>query len=493
MQCRLVSGSIVVYDWAACPSPATFDLAGAARRDVRRRDPRHRRRRQHGRRRHAAPTSSTARRPTTPTIIARPGELGSSRQPAWSLRGAGRRRATSAGSRPRRRRVQDWTTCAPPYTYDLTGQPDGALRVLRARGRRGRATSAPRPATPTSSTRPSTACGSTRPRRRSAATAARRGRSPARTAPSYSCRIARSATAVQDWASCSSPFGARPRQRSRTAGTTSRCKAADFAGNPSGEATGTLRARHDAAGRADVTRAPSRPATERVAVVVLRRRDRRRRRVPPRARGRPGLRLGAVPEPAGLRPHRAGTGTFRLELRATDLAGNTSATGERRLRAARAPRRRRPRRRRTPERAGHAHARRRPAPVAEGRRQARPGAAGDAGREEGARRAAPPSRRSPSPTAPARCPQRAAKAPRADEEGAQGDAELRRGRDRRQSRQDRLPALADPADHRLPDRPGPDRPRDPKLALAPVFADPDLEFRPATRADCHERRQLPRP
>ena len=84
VQCRLVSGSTVVSDWAACTSPVTYDLASQPDAtfgvEIRATDS-------------SGNTSAPGRSvyqldrtaPNTPAILARPGDIGSSRQPAWSF------------------------------------------------------------------------------------------------------------------------------------------------------------------------------------------------------------------------------------------------------------------------------------------------------------------------------------------------------------------------------------------------------------------------
>jgi hypothetical protein len=130
-ECRLRRAGTVVADWAPCASPAGYDLAGQPDDtytfEVRGRDA-------------AGNTGSTSgsdyRLDTTgadTAIEAGPGPLGSDASPSWSFAGEPGARfdcmLERAGSV-----VADWTPCTSPQGFDLSAEPDGNY-TFRVRSR----------------------------------------------------------------------------------------------------------------------------------------------------------------------------------------------------------------------------------------------------------------------------------------------------------------------------------------------------------------------
>ena len=129
LACRLErDGGIVVVDWAACSSPKDFDLLGEPDGlylfSVRATDDAG----------NTGATTTHAHRvdrvpPEPPTVQSAPPPVTSTRAPIWTFRaeaGAGIecRLEGPAGV------VNDWGACTSPKTFDLTGQPDGAYTLL---------------------------------------------------------------------------------------------------------------------------------------------------------------------------------------------------------------------------------------------------------------------------------------------------------------------------------------------------------------------------
>ena len=140
-ECRLERGATVIYDWASCPSPGTFDLSaetdGTYTFSVRQTDA-------------AGNTSSAASddyeldtaAPAAPAIGTDPGAVDSDATPTWGFSGeAGATfecRLTRAATV-----VFDWASCSSPRTYDLAAEPDGtytfSVRQTDAAGNTGAA------------------------------------------------------------------------------------------------------------------------------------------------------------------------------------------------------------------------------------------------------------------------------------------------------------------------------------------------------------------
>jgi photosystem II stability/assembly factor-like uncharacterized protein len=135
-ECRLDRGATTVSDWAQCSSPRGYNLAGQPDGDylfsVRAIDAAG----------NAGATRSSSYRlltsvPGTPAIVAAPPPTGNGVTPSWSFAGeAGASfdcRVDRDGSV-----VADWSPCASPAAVQLTGQPDGAyLFSVRERNAAG--------------------------------------------------------------------------------------------------------------------------------------------------------------------------------------------------------------------------------------------------------------------------------------------------------------------------------------------------------------------
>jgi RHS repeat-associated protein len=124
LQCRLLQNGLTVFDWAACTSPKTYDLAGKSDGayvfQVRQLDA-------------AGNASLPASSPNyvldttaaaAPSITGAPVSPSSSRSPAWSFSGENGVTFTCALRGPSGY-VYDPATCSSPRQYDLTGRPDG--------------------------------------------------------------------------------------------------------------------------------------------------------------------------------------------------------------------------------------------------------------------------------------------------------------------------------------------------------------------------------
>jgi len=203
IQCRLTRGGTVISGWAACPGAVSYDLSGEPDGTytlaVRATDAVG----------NAGPETTfdyTLSRPVpgAPSITSSPTSPGAERNPSWSFTAdAGALlecRLTSGGTV-----VSDWTACASPASFDLSGRPDGAHRFeVRARNALGilgptaaddYEFDATPPAAPTITAAPDSPG---------------QDRSPswsftAEAGATLLCRLERGLTVLEDWTTCSSP------------------------------------------------------------------------------------------------------------------------------------------------------------------------------------------------------------------------------------------------------------------------------------------------
>jgi hypothetical protein len=226
-ECRLERGAVVVSAWAACSSPATFDLSlepdGVYTFSVRAVNPAGNR---------STPASDDYEldrvAPAAPSIDSSPPSPGNDPAPSWSFSGeAGAsfecRLESGAGV------ISDWAACASPRSFDLSGQPDGSytfsVRALDAAGNTGPASTSgydfdrTPPAAPSIDSAPPSPGSGLNP---SWSFSGEPG-------ASFQCRLTMGASVISDWTACSAPH------------------AYDLTGQPDGNYDFAVRAR-DAAG-----------------------------------------------------------------------------------------------------------------------------------------------------------------------------------------------------------------------------------------------------
>ncbi len=204
LECRLARGTIEVRPWAPCASPRTFGLAGepdgAYTFSVRGTDS-------------AGNTGAASTHtyevdrvpPAPPGIAGAPGPVGRDRRPAWSFTAeAGATfECTLAGAAGA---IDEWAVCTSPRGYDLGGQPDGGFGFgVRARDAAGN-TSAATSSEYTLDTTPGAVTIEGGPG------ALGRDRRPAwrfsgEEAASFECRLSLRDVPVADWNPCTSPHG----------------------------------------------------------------------------------------------------------------------------------------------------------------------------------------------------------------------------------------------------------------------------------------------
>jgi hypothetical protein len=226
-ECRLEGPAGVVADWGACASPRAWDLSGAGDGPytfvVRALDAAGNR----GPEARGAYTLDTT--PGGVQITDAPAPLGRERAPAWSF-GGGEGGATyhcrldHAGVE-----IAPWAPCATPHRVDLAGRPDGpyrfAVRAIDPAGNAGGEAAAAYTLDTTPPGPPSIA----------RSQAAGRDRSPtfrftAEAGAALSCKVERGDRVVSDWEACTSPFTA-DLDRSTVGPHRLRVRATDPAGN----------------------------------------------------------------------------------------------------------------------------------------------------------------------------------------------------------------------------------------------------------------------
>jgi predicted phage tail protein len=201
--CRIERGATVVSDWASCSSPRSYDLTaetdGGYTFRVRATDP-------------AGNTGAESTRsftldrqaPNQPSITARPAASTNDDTPTWSWTadvGATDNCRITSGATV----VVDWTTCAPPRTFDLSAQADGTYTFrVRSSDPAGNISTEANdtfaldrvaPVAPAITGGPTGDSGDDTPTYTFTAEAG----------AAIECRIERSGLVVSDWASCVAP------------------------------------------------------------------------------------------------------------------------------------------------------------------------------------------------------------------------------------------------------------------------------------------------
>jgi Bacterial Ig-like domain len=478
VECRLQRGAADVRPWGPCTSPRTYGLAGEPDGDyvfsVRATDAAG----------NVSPVATNGHRvdrvpPAPPAVGDSPGPLGRGRTPAWSFTAEDGAvlECTLAGTEGA---VDEWAICASPRGYDLTGRPDDSYAFgVRARDAAGNTSPASSSAYVLDTTPGAvTIDGGPGPLGRDRAPAWRFSGEDGAT---FECRLALSDVPVADWSPCTSPrgwdLGGRPD------GTFAfSLRATDPAGNlgPVGTAAYELDTTPPAAPSID--RRPDTPGDDRTP--TWRFSGEQDATFSCRVQREPSTTdadwtLCASPFTADLA--REEDGLYRFSVRATDLAGNTgeAASGAYELVPPKAPEGDDNGDGDVPEEDGGA-------PLTPTPRTPRPRP-----RREPAPAAGPkPKKDKPDPAATARRPEprEATPPPAAAPEPAPRDD--RGGNFATRAVADAVKAIAQHPDKSvfplsllllvlafLAIQNRIDR-SDPKLALAPTFADPDLEFRP---------------
>ena len=484
VECRLARGPIEVRAWGACTSPRTYGLAGEPDGDytfsARATDAAG----------NTSPPATDDHRldrvaPAPPAIGENPGPLGRTRTPAWGFTAeAGAAfECTLAGTGGA---VDEWAVCASPRGYDLGGRPDGSYAFgVRARDAAGNTS----PATSSAYALDTTPGGVII---ESGPAPLGRDRAPAwgfsgEEGASFECRLALSDVPVADWSPCTSPKGWD--LNGRPDGTFAfSLRATDSAGNvgPAGTATYELDATPPAAPSIDSP--PDSPGDDRTP--TWRFSGERDATFTCRVEGVPSRvvldwTLCASPFTADL--VRQENGSYRLSVRATDLAGNTGEDassayelvpprdddkGDEKGRTDDVP---------EDDGAGPLTPTPRPRTARAPREQAP--AASPRRKKERREPAAPPRRPEPRPEkAQAPAPEPAAPKERGGNFATRAVADAVKAIARHPDKSVfplslLLLVLAFLAIQNRIDR------SDPKLALAPTFADPDLEFRPSPGDD----------
>ena len=482
LACRLErDGGIVVVDWAACSSPKDFDLAGEPDGlylfSVRATDD-------------AGNTGAVTTNqhrvdrvpPEPPTVESAPPPVSSTRGPVWSFRaeaGAGIecRLEGPAGV------VNDWGACTSPKTFDLTGQPDGAytllLRATDPAGNRG------------GETRSTFTLDATAPGLRIDSGPGPLGRErnvawafSGDPDAGFECRLVREAAEVVGWAPCASPnrydLGGKPDGLYRFW-----LRARDAAGNPGQQVDAAYELDTTPPREPEITHRPDSPGDDRTPTWRFTGEDEATFSCRVERGTAAVLDWAPCRSPFTADLERAEDGEYEFNVRATDRAGNTGARTTSRY---------------TMQRKQEAPAPTPPRDESGDEEDDDEAAGGTTRRAPAERRPAtkprkPAGKLSKTPVVPPRRKERPGRAPSRPVVDAKPKAEPRNPVSRA------LGAAVDAArnaagvvaDH--PDKsvfPGAllllvlgflavqnrlDR-GDPKLALAPDFADPDLEFRP---------------
>ncbi|HEX8082778.1 MAG TPA: hypothetical protein VF529_00720 [Solirubrobacteraceae bacterium] len=318
VECRLVRGSTVVDGWTACASPRAYALGGEPDGEytfsVRATDAVG----------NAGPAASSAYRldrvpPAPPAVVDGPGPLGRNRTPAWSFtaeEGAAFECTLERSGAP----LEGWAPCDSPRGFDLAALEDGPVTFgVRARDAAGNV-SLPSGSEYVLDTTPGgvTIDAGPAPLGRDRAPAWSFSGEPG---AAFACRLTLGTLAIADWAACASPQ--RFDLTGRPDGTFSfALTAADPAGNTGPEARADyvldttapaaprIEARPDSPGR---DRTPSWRFSGETGATFSCRVD---------ASGASGAwALCASPFTADLA--RSGDGHYRFFVRATDAAGNT--------------------------------------------------------------------------------------------------------------------------------------------------------------------------
>ncbi|HEX8082780.1 MAG TPA: Ig-like domain-containing protein [Solirubrobacteraceae bacterium] len=478
VECRLQRGGADVRPWAPCTSPRSFGLAGEPDGDytfsVRATDAAG----------NTGPAATDAHRvdrvpPAPPAIGDDPGPLGRGRTPSWGF--TAEDGATFECTLERAGATLDpWAVCVSPRGYDLAGQDDGpfafAVRAVDAAGNTSPASTSPYVLDTTPGA--ATIEGGPGPIGRDRAP---RWRFAGEEGASFECRLSLRDVPVADWGPCVSPHGFD--LTGRPDGTFAfALRATDPAGNvgPAGEAAYELDTTPPDAPLID--RRPDTPGTDRTP--SWRFSGEENATFSCRVEREPAgtvldWTLCASPFTADLA--REDDGSYRFLVRATDVAGNTgeSAAGDYELTSPEQPRDETDDTGDPPREDG-------PPPSttpskARPKTQAAPPAAPQPERKK--RRQKP--KNQPEEPNDDETPAAAAPKPEPPEEEDDG------GNFATDAVKDAVKAIAQNPDKSvfplsllllvlafLSIQNRIDR-SDPKLALAPTFADPDLEFRPS--------------
>jgi photosystem II stability/assembly factor-like uncharacterized protein len=253
-ECRLDRGTTPFSGWTACNGSAGYDLTGEPDGtftfSVRAVDP--------------LGNVGVARTddyelltsaPASPSFIGEPPAVGNAKEPAWAFANPS---GTTAECRVERGStvVADWAACVSPFSYDLSGQPDGgyelAVRAVNTVGIRSLPTRSPylldthAPDVPVVASSPGTVGANPTPTWSFAA-------EPGTT---LECRLERGTDLVADWSGCNSPHAVsligRPDGTYEVA-----VRARDAAGNTSEPARSAYRLLTSVPGSPRLTLAPA--------------------------------------------------------------------------------------------------------------------------------------------------------------------------------------------------------------------------------------------
>jgi hypothetical protein len=260
VECRLVRGSTVVSDWAACSGSQGYDLTthpdGSYSFEVRATD-------SAGNTGNAASSGyeldTTA--PADPSFDSEPETPASDEIPSWSFSGPSDAslecRLTRGGSV-----VSDWASCSSPRAYDLNSEPDGDYDfAIRARDDANNVSGTVSssytldrsiPEVPTIDSTPGALDNDPSPSWSFSGEAG----------STFECRIERGATLVSDWAACSSPksfdLSGQP-----DGSYTFSVRAVNRARTPSDAATSSYELDRSAPAQPDIDSAPASPSNSR--------------------------------------------------------------------------------------------------------------------------------------------------------------------------------------------------------------------------------------
>jgi hypothetical protein len=323
LACRLErEGGIVVVDWAACGSPKDFDLGGEPDGNylfsVRATDVAG----------NVGGVTTHQHRvdrlpPEPPTVSSAPPPVSSTRAPIWSFRaedGAGIecRLEGPAGV------VSDWGPCTSPKTFDLNSQPDGAytllLRATDPAGNRGGET---RSAFTLDATAPGLKIDS-------GPGPLGRDRNVAWTFSGdadagFECRLVREAAEVVGWAPCASPgrydLAGKPDGLYRFW-----LRARDAAGNPGQQVDAAYELDTTPPRDPEITDRPETPGDDRTPTWRFTGEDEARFDCKVDRGGVAVLEWASCRSPFTADLERSDDGEYRFHVRASDRAGNTGGS-----------------------------------------------------------------------------------------------------------------------------------------------------------------------